>query len=104
MTNYVATLAHLVDGAKFSYGGVEPAYEAIEWQDERDQPTQEECDAAWPALEKQMANDAAKAARARAYQNEADPLFFGFQRGENAEKAWTDKVAEIRARFPYVES
>ena len=43
---------------------------------------------------------AAKAARLAAYREEADPLFFKAQRGEVDAKAWTDKVAEIRARFP----
>lgn len=32
------------------------------------------------------------------YQNEADPLFFQWQRGEGTEQAWLDKVAEIKAR------
>lgn len=41
--------------------------------------------------------------RRGAYTTEADPLFFGWQRGENTEQAWLDKVAEIRARFPYAE-
>ena len=42
-----------------------------------------------------------KAARYGAYAIEADPLFFGWQRGENTQQAWLDKVAEIRARYPY---
>ena len=41
------------------------------------------------------------AARRGAYAVEADPLYFGWQRGENTEQAWLDKVAEIRARYPY---
>ena len=40
-------------------------------------------------------------ARRNAYLLEADPLFFGWQRGENTEQEWLDKVAEIRARYPY---
>jgi hypothetical protein len=44
-----------------------------------------------------------EASRKNAYREEADPLFFGWQRGENTEQAWLDKVAEIRARFPYAE-
>lgn len=36
-----------------------------------------------------------------AYSLEADPLYFGWQRGENSEQAWLDKVAEIRDRHPY---
>lgn len=45
----------------------------------------------------------ARKARQVMFQAEADPLYFGWQRGENTEQAWLDKVAEIRARFPYAE-
>lgn len=38
--------------------------------------------------------------RKAAYQNEADPLFFKWQRGEATEQQWLDKVAEIKARYP----
>lgn len=36
-----------------------------------------------------------------AYQQESDPLFFQWQRGEPGftEKVWKDKIAEIDARF-----
>jgi hypothetical protein len=36
-----------------------------------------------------------------AYQTEADPLFFKWQRGETGftEKVWKSKIAEIDARF-----
>ena len=46
---------------------------------------------------------AAEAARAQAYAAEADPLFFKAQRGEAEIQDWTDKVVEIRARYPYPE-
>lgn len=35
-----------------------------------------------------------------AYQNEADPLFFKWQRGEGTQEAWLAKVQEIKARYP----
>ena len=38
--------------------------------------------------------------RRKAYQLEADPLFFKAQRGEATLQQWQDKVAEIKARFP----
>lgn len=34
-----------------------------------------------------------------AYQTEADPLFFKWQRGEGTKKEWTDKVKEIKERY-----
>jgi hypothetical protein len=38
--------------------------------------------------------------RRAAYQDEADPLFFGAQRGENTLEDWKAKVVEIKKRFP----
>jgi hypothetical protein len=38
--------------------------------------------------------------RRNAYAEEADPLFFKWQRGESTEQEWLDKVAEIKSRFP----
>jgi hypothetical protein len=45
----------------------------------------------------------AKARRANAYAEEADPLFFKAQRGEATTEEWEAKVQEIRDRFPYPE-
>jgi hypothetical protein len=42
-----------------------------------------------------------QAKRAAAYRNEADPIFFQYQRGEATEQDWLDKIEEIRARYPY---
>jgi hypothetical protein len=39
--------------------------------------------------------------RSYLYREEADPLFFKYQRGEATEQEWLDKVDEIRARYPY---
>ena len=45
----------------------------------------------------------AKVKRQAAYTAEADPLFFKTQRGEATQQDWLDKIAEIKARFPYPE-
>jgi hypothetical protein len=42
-----------------------------------------------------------KAARKRAYIDEADALFFKAQRNECTLSEWEDKVAEIKQRHPY---
>lgn len=42
----------------------------------------------------------AKASRAAAFREEADPLFFQQQRGEVPAGTWEAKVAEIRDRYP----
>lgn len=40
------------------------------------------------------------ALRKLAYEKEADPLFFKWQRGEATQQEWIDKIAEIRIRYP----
>jgi hypothetical protein len=103
MVNYVATVMDLVPNAKISYTGIEIGYEDITWLDERPKPTQAECDARWPSLEVEIHNANAERARAEAFREDSDPLFFGWQREENTKQDWLDKVEEIRARFPYLE-
>jgi hypothetical protein len=49
-------------------------------------------------------NGEAQTNRRGAFQAEADPIYFAWQRGEAPEQAWLDKCAEIRARYPYVEA
>jgi hypothetical protein len=50
----------------------------------------------------QLTQERVDALRKAAYQNEADPLFFKWQRGEGTEQQWLAKVAEIKARHPDV--
>ncbi len=38
--------------------------------------------------------------RQSAYSQEADPLFFKYQRGEIEKQEWLDKIAEIKNRYP----
>ena len=38
-----------------------------------------------------------------AYQKEADPIFFQYQRGTQTKTVWLAKVDEIKARYPYPE-
>jgi hypothetical protein len=45
-----------------------------------------------------------EAMRKAAYQDEADPLFFKWQRGESTEVSWLAKIAEIKARYPEPEA
>ena len=45
-------------------------------------------------------NSAVEAARAAAYRQESDPLFFKAQRGEVTMETWLAKVAEIKAQYP----
>jgi hypothetical protein len=43
----------------------------------------------------------AEAKRQASYKEEADPLFFKWQRGEATQQEYFNKVQEIRDRYPY---
>lgn len=51
---------------------------------------------------KEKKNSEIDANRIKAYREESDPLFFKAQRGEIELQEWTDKVQEIKQRFPKV--
>jgi hypothetical protein len=42
-----------------------------------------------------------EALRKIAYKEEADPLFFKYQRGTVTKEEWLAKVEEIKVRYPY---
>lgn len=76
-------------------------YSGLEWLDENTpKPTKAALTKQWADVQYQTEVNLVKDARRNAYQTEADPIFFQWQRGENTEQAWKDKVAEIQARYP----
>lgn len=101
MTNYVATLMHLVPNAKLQYQGVGIGYEDIEWLDERTQPTKAECDAAWPQLNYETGYASVERARRARYQVETDGMFFDVQREGGDLTEWMAAVDAIKAELPY---
>lgn len=101
--DYAQVLLDLVPNASFRVQPPFDDYYAIVWMDERPQPSLSECNAAWPRVHAQAANAEAQAKRRIEFAVEADPLFFGWQRSENSEQDWLDKVQEIRDRHPYVD-
>ncbi len=98
---YGKAFSRLVPGAEWSCHGDGDNYDNYVWAGPGDQPSKAECDAIIPVMEAEKEHAKIERARKAAYQAEADPLYFGWQRGENTEQAWLDKVAEIRARYPY---
>jgi hypothetical protein len=53
-----------------------------------------------PAPTADELRNGAELQRAAAYREEADPLFFKFQRGSATKEEWLAKIDEIKARFP----
>jgi hypothetical protein len=87
-------------GAQWVLRGNE--YSGLEWLDPvQSKPTEQEVNDEIARLTAELPNKLAKENRARAYREEADPLFFKAQRGEIEQQEWLDKVAEIQQRYPY---
>lgn len=96
----VQALVSLRPGAQWTLDG--DSYSGLTWKDEtQTQPTEEEVAQEVLRLTAELPNKLAKENRARAYQAEADPMFFKAQRGEITQQEWLDKIAEIQARYPY---
>ena len=102
MTNYPAVLTATHPGAQWSLSGND--YATLQWYDDTPKPTQAELDAAWPAVQQARQQAEVETQRKNAYREEADPLFFSYQRGEVTEQEWLDAVDSIRARYPYPEA
>lgn len=88
----------LYPDAEFACG---ETYESLVWFGPGKKPTKAFLDGKRAEAEKIRANEIQKGLRQRAFVAEADPLFFGWQRGENSKAVWEAKCAEIRNRFPY---
>jgi hypothetical protein len=58
---------------------------------------------AWAAEEPARQHKAVEDQRRAAYQTESDPLFFGWQRGDNTEQEWLDAVEAVKQAHPYPE-
>lgn len=58
--------------------------------------------AEYQPLSVEMQNIYISKQRHAAYIKESDPLFFKYQRGDGTQQEWLDKIAEIKARYPYV--
>lgn len=52
---------------------------------------------------KEMHNAKQKELRLKAYEQESDPVFFKWQRGEATQQEWLDAVAKVPLQFPYQE-
>lgn len=76
-------------------------YDGIEWLDSSPKPTQAELDALWPQVQYETQVAAIEAARLTAYEQQSDPLFFKWQRGDATELEWREAVAKVKAENPY---
>jgi hypothetical protein len=74
---------------------------AFDAQGNKVQLDQSKVDAAAIIVAQEQALASTQRNRSLAYQQEADPLFFKYQRGEATKEEWESKIEEIRQRYPY---
>lgn len=87
-------------GAEWSLNG--DSYSGLVWMSEDiTKPTEEELSAAWDIVKYNSEVETIQGFRKVAYQNESDPIFFDWQRGEVTEQEWLDAVQAIKDRYPY---
>lgn len=102
MTDYTAVLVTNYQGAQWSLTNND--YDTLIWHDDTPKPSQADLDAAWTTVQYNQQRAEVENQRKAAYQQEADPLFFSYQRGETTEQEWLDKVTEIKLAYPYPEA
>jgi len=102
VTDYAAVLVANYFGSQWTLDG--DTYDGLTWLSDTSKPSQAELDAAWPQVQYQQQRDEVETQRKNAYREEADPLYFSYQRGEVTEQEWLDAVDSIRARYPYPEA
>jgi hypothetical protein len=76
-------------------------YKTLVWKDSGKKPSLKEIESAWEDIQYQIQIEKNQEARKIAYQNESDPLFFEYQRGDVEKSVWLQKIKEIKERYPF---
>jgi hypothetical protein len=97
--DYSAVLLAKYAGSKWNMNG--DNYDGLAWLSETPKPTQAELDALWPQVQYENQVAAVEQARLVAYEQQSDPIFFKWQRGDATEAEWREAVAKVKAENPY---
>jgi len=76
-------------------------YSGLDWLDDSKKPTEAELLALWPGVEAEEAHRVVEVARAVAYRETSDPIFFQWQRGDATEAEWLAAVEAVKTAHPY---
>jgi hypothetical protein len=79
-------------------------YSGLDWLDDSPKPTEAELLALWPEVKLEFEREAVEHARANAYRETSDALFFKYQRGSATEQEWLDAVQAVKDAHPYPET
>ena len=89
-------------GAQWTLNGDD--YAGLTWLSEGEPPTEAELEMLWPEVQLEVAYAEVEQARAVAYRESSDPLFFKYQRGSATEQEWLDAVQAVKDAHPYPEA
>jgi hypothetical protein len=79
-------------------------YSGLTWKSEGKAPTEKQLEALWPEVQHEVAMEQVEQARAVAYRETSDALFFKYQRGTATEQEWLDAVQAVKDAHPYPEA
>jgi predicted phosphoribosyltransferase len=88
-------------GAEWTLAGDD--YAGLTWLSETAKPTEKALEALWPEVQGEVARERVEQARARAYRETSDPIFFEYQRGDKTETEWLAAVQAVKDAHPYPE-
>jgi hypothetical protein len=78
-------------------------YSGLEWLDDSAKPSKKDLESLWEEVKLEVDLENVRVLRRLAYQVESDPLFFGWQRGDNTEQEWLEAIQAIKDSHPYPE-
>ena len=99
MIDYTLILGAKYPHAQWSLNG--DTYDGLVWLSDTPKPTQAELDAFWPQVQYETQHAAVEQARLVAYEQQSDPVFFKWQRGDATEAEWREAVAKVKLENPY---
>jgi len=78
-------------------------YTGLTWLSEGKAPTDKQLEALWPEVLLEVQTEQVEQARAVAYRETSDALFFKYQRGTATEQEWLAAVQAVKDAHPYPE-
>lgn len=76
-------------------------YAGLTWLSETVKPTEAELETLWPEVQYEAEYARVEQARAVAYRETSDPIFFEYQRGDATEAEWLAAVQAVKDANPY---
>jgi hypothetical protein len=90
------------EGSLWSLSGDD--YAGLTWLSQGKAPTEKQLEALWPEVQYEVAYEQVEQARAQAYRETSDPIFFEYQRGDKTEAEWLAAVQAVKDANPYPET